>query len=315
VKTRNTITITLILGILILGMVISCSLLNSSIFKLESGFVSARALQDIEYQVGLGARTPGSHAHAQVGDWIITELSESGWEVEIQETESMGHPIRNIIATWGDSHPWILLGAHYDSRLEANRDPDPKKSKQPVPGANDGASGVATLLELSRIIPQRKEEIFWDGQKGVNQVSLVFFDAEDNGKINDWDWILGSRAYVSELKEYPDAVVIIDMIGDKSLNINKEKSSDPNLSEEIWDCASSLGYSNYFIDRSKYSILDDHTPFLEVGVPSVDIIDFDYAHYHTTNDTIDKISEKSLKIVGETLLCWLGRTHIATPDH
>jgi len=287
---------------------------HGTIYKITCGFNSDRAMQDVKYQVELGARTPGSYAHFQFVDWIVNELSISGWEVEIQETESMGHPIRNIIATWGSSRPWILLGAHYDSRLEADRDPNPENSIQPVPGANDGASGVATLLELSRIIPQRQKKITWDGQKGVNQISLVFFDAEDNGKIDGWDWILGSRAYVDGMKEFPDAVIIIDMIGDRDLEIFKEKNSDQYLSREIWDCASRLGYSSYFIDREKYRIIDDHIPFIEAGIPSVDIIDFDYPYYHTSNDTLDKVSEKSLRIVGESILYWLEQTQMIVED-
>src|SRR3990172_4321574 len=135
---------------------------------------------------------------------MVEMLRASGWQVEIQETRSMGHPIRNIIAKKGSGEKWIILGAHYDSRLLADQDTDPEKQREPVPGANDGASGVAVLLELARALPRNLEKQVW----------LVFFDAEDNGRIPEWDWILGSRAFAESLTAYPDSVVVIDMIGD-----------------------------------------------------------------------------------------------------
>jgi Zn-dependent M28 family amino/carboxypeptidase len=134
---------------------------------------------------------------------------------------------------------------------------------------------------------------------------LVFFDGEDNGHISGWDWILGSREFVDKLEGKPDAVVILDMIGDRDLNIHFEKYSDPILSQEIWAIAQELGYSSQFIPYEKHRILDDHIPFLEAGIPSVDIIDFDFPYWHTTSDTIDKVSANSLKIVGETIYNWL----------
>jgi Zn-dependent M28 family amino/carboxypeptidase len=134
---------------------------------------------------------------------------------------------------------------------------------------------------------------------------LVFFDAEDQGHFNGWSWILGSRAFVEELKYKPQAVVIVDMIGDADLNIYMEKNSDPTLRAEIWATAAQLGYRKNFIPEEKYPMLDDHTPFLEAGIPAVDLIDFDYPYWHTTQDTPDKVSAQSLKVVGETLWTWV----------
>jgi glutaminyl-peptide cyclotransferase len=133
---------------------------------------------------------------------------------------------------------------------------------------------------------------------------LVFFDAEDNGRIPGWDWILGSRAFVEALEGKPDAAVIVDMIGDADLEIYLERGSDPELSAEIWDVAAYLGYSQ-FIPTPKYHILDDHVPFLEAGIPALNIIDFDYPYWHTIEDTVDKVSAESLEAVGETLRVWL----------
>jgi Zn-dependent M28 family amino/carboxypeptidase len=165
-----------------------------------------------------------------------------------------------------------------------------------VPAANDGASGVAVLLELARTLPE-----------GEVPVWLVFFDAEDNGRIEGWDWILGSREFVANNPIRPQAVVIVDMIGDADLNIYKEQNSDPALTNAIWAVARDLGYGDRFLPEYKYSILDDHTPFLEAGIPAVDIIDFDYPYYHTLEDTPDKVSPQSLEIVGKTLWTWLSR--------
>lgn len=269
------------------------------------GFVfdGERALRDVEYQVALGPRVPGSVAHSQILDWIKGQLEQSGWETQIQEAQVMGHSISNVVGQLEGGGQWIVLGAHFDSRLLADRDPVIENRAKPVPGANDGASGVAVLLELARIWPNNRLEL--NGNQDAPDIWLVFFDAEDNGDILGWDWILGSRAFVSQLSNQPDAVVIIDMIGDANLNIYKEKHSTPGLVEEIWGQADDLGYGMYFLSEYKYRILDDHIPFLEAGIPAVDLIDFDYPYWHTLADTPDKVSASSLNIVGSTLLAWL----------
>jgi Iap family predicted aminopeptidase len=140
-------------------------------------------------------------------------------------------------------------------------------------------------------------------------VWLVFFDAEDNGRIDTWDWILGSTEFVKDNPIHPQAVVIVDMIGDADLNIYKEKNSNVELTNEIWGVAQSLEYDTVFIPDYKYSMFDDHTPFLQAGIPAIDIIDFDYPYWHTLQDTPDKVSAESLQAVGETLQVWvMGRS-------
>lgn len=257
-------------------------------------FDSSRAYADVQTQVAFGPRMPGSEGHAQVREWMRAELESAGWVVEVQQTERMGHPIYNIIAKRNDEAPQIILGAHYDTRFFADNDPDLNKRSEPVPGANDGASGVAVLLELARTLPANTVPVW-----------MVFFDAEDNGRIEGWDWILGSRAFVEEIKVEPRAVVIVDMIGDADLNIYLEKNSDLAIRAEIWSTAEKLGYGEQFINAEKFSMLDDHTPFLEAGLPAVVIIDFDYEYWHTTQDTPDKVSAESLQAVGETLWNWV----------
>jgi len=261
------------------------------------GFDENRAYQDVVYQISLGSRVPGTVAHQKEVKWITSQVNSSGWETEVQSINDQGIQIQNIIAKRGNDKPWIILGAHYDSRQFADNDPNPSQQNNPVPGANDGASGVAVLLEIAHDLPHDVPYQIW----------LVFFDWEDQGRINNQDWILGSRAFVDSLKQLPDSAIIVDMIGDKDLNIYLEKNSDPSISQEIWNVARNLGYQNSFILQEKYSMLDDHTPFLEKGVKAVDIIDFDYPFWHTTQDTPDKTSAKSLGIVGNTLLNWLEK--------
>ena len=170
--------------------------------------------------------------------------------------------------------------------------------RHPVPGANDGASGVAVLLELAWDIPDDLDKNIW----------IVLFDAEDNGNIPGWDWISDSRGFVDRLTTQPDAVVIVDMIGDADLNIYKEINSNAHLVNEIWNIANELGYQQ-FLPEYKYQIIDDHIPFIQEGIPAVDIIDFDYPYWHTTSDTLDKVSMESLDAVGETLLAWLRKVN------
>jgi glutaminyl-peptide cyclotransferase len=256
-------------------------------------FNGQNAYRDVLAQVSYGPRIPDSQAHTKTVAYIQDELHKAGWDSEIQNTSWKGFGVLNIIASRNAQTPQIVLGAHYDSRLKADQDPGMGRNA-PVPGANDGASGVAVLLELARTLPTDTIPTW-----------LVFFDSEDNGDLNARDWIMGSRAFVAELTFHPRAAVIVDMVGDADLNIFIERNSNPNLVSAIWGQAAKLGYGREFIPTVKYSMMDDHTPFLEAGIPAVDIIDFDYPFWHTASDTPDKVSPKSLEVVGETLLEWL----------
>ena len=262
----------------------------------SAGFNGERAYRDVKAQVELGPRTPGSPAHQAAIEHFTAELTKSGWDVTLQETNYSGHPVKNVIAKRGEGR-WRILGAHFDSRLAADQDPDPANHATPVPAANDGASGAAILLELGRSLPANLNQEIW----------LVFFDVEDQGDLPGWDWILGSSALAESLPEtkLPEAVIIIDMIGDADLNIYMERNSDGDLTREIWNKAAELGYANAFIPEYKFAMLDDHTPFLRRGIRAVDLIDFDYPYWHTTQDTLDKVSAESLNSVGDTLFQWI----------
>jgi glutaminyl-peptide cyclotransferase len=284
-----------IIGILIVGAT-SCYVYRNppQPTTVPVSFDGQRAYADVQTQVAFGPRIPGSEGHAKIQGWMREELVKAGWMVEVQDSEALGHPIKNVVARKSDQQPQIILGAHYDSRIFADSDPDPAQHTNFVPGANDGASGVAVLLELARSLPEDTVPVW-----------LVFFDAEDNGRIEGWDWILGSREFVKNNSLQPRAVIIVDMIGDADLNIYKERNSNPDLTDEIWAVAKELGYESKFIPEYKHSMLDDHTPFLEAGIPAVDIIDFDYPYWHTVQDTPDKVSPESLQAVGDTLRAWI----------
>lgn len=260
----------------------------------QAVFDGERAYRHVVQQVAFGPRIPGSEGHSRAIAYIQAELERAGWQTEILTARFGGQTVRNIRAWREQTEPVILLGAHYDTRIFADNDPDPANHTQPVPGGNDGASGVAVLLELARVLP-----------RDFVTVELAFFDAEDNGRIPGWDWILGSSAYAEALTTRPQAVVIVDMIGDADLNIYMERNSDPLLTRQIWNTARRLGYEHFFIPAYKYRVLDDHIPFLAKGLRAVDIIDLDYPYWHTVADTPEKVSPRSLEVVGRTLLAWL----------
>lgn len=263
--------------------------------KTHTTFDAARAYADVQTQVAFGPRIPGSEAHAHTVDWIRQQLEDAGWHAEIQQSQSMGHPIQNIRAWRSDAAPEYVIGAHYDSRINATNDPDPAKRTQPVPGADDGASGVAVLLELARTLPQDSVPVW-----------LVFFDAEDNGEIPGWDWLLGSRAFVAGMQVRPRGMILLDMVGEENLSIPMEGNSDKALRTAIWNKAASLGYASIFLPRVKYNIEDDHLPFIQAGIPAVDIIDIDYPYWHTTSDLPEHVSAKSLQVVGDVVSGWLN---------
>ena len=267
-------------------------------------FSGARAYAHVQAQVAIGPRPVGSEAGWETGELIMTGLGRLGWQVVEQEFVFRGVNGRNIIASAGDG-PVVILGAHYDTRPVADRDPDPGKRELPISGANDGASGVAVLLEIARVL---------DVASTGRQVWLAFFDAEDRGGIEKWPYSVGAGIMASRLAIKPQAVVIVDMVGDAEQSIFFEKYSDRALSREIWDTAGNLGYGDTMIPEVRHRIGDDHLPFLRAGIRATDIIDFDYPYWHTTGDTLDKVSPGSLERVGRTLVSWLHGLGAGEPE-
>ncbi len=254
-------------------------------------FDGQMAYDHVVAQCDFGFRPTGSQACRATGDYIIASLEEQGWAVRTQEFEYRETPVRNIIGQMGQG-PVVILGAHYDTRRSADEE-DPSV---PVMGANDGASGVAVLLELARTLERDKLR---------HQVWLAFFDAEDNGRLDGWEWCVGSSYMAAHLEITPEAVVVADMVGDADQQIFFERNSDAALQARLWEIAATLGYDDVFIDDYRWAIYDDHVPFAQRGITAVDIIDFDYVYWHTTQDTLDKVSPESLERVGRVLEVWL----------
>lgn len=248
-------------------------------------------------QVSFGPRPPGSANLTQCNLYIQDTLRSFDWNVTLQNFTYEETLCTNIIATWNPSiDASIVLGAHYDTRPEASADPDPQNKAKPILGANDGGSGTAVLMELAHILPVSVR----------SKVELVFFDAEDSGGIDGWDWIQGSTYYVSTLstsrRQSIQAMVLVDMVGDSDLVIPREASSTSSLQNAIWSIANQLGYNDTFLDTTGASITDDHRPFIDAGIPAVDLIQYPFPDsWHTLGDTPDKCSAESLEIVGRVL--------------
>jgi hypothetical protein len=280
-----------------------------------------RAQARVVFQVAAGARVPGSAAHARILEWLDVELTRLGGRVERQAftDSSLGRPLAltNVIAHFGpvaapggareagpgrDGAPGIVLCAHWDSRPWADQDPDPAFRALPVPGANDGASGVAVLLEVAELMRRRSPPL---------PVDLVFFDGEDQGGANEpQGFCLGARHYARQLgtrgEEKPLAAFLFDMVGDRDLEIHPEVQSAEraaNLVALVLEGARATG-ARQFKSDPRYSITDDHIPLLEAGVPAVDIIDFDYPAWHTHRDLPDQTSPASLAAVAR-VAAWI----------
>jgi Zn-dependent M28 family amino/carboxypeptidase len=218
--------------------------------------------------------------------------------------------MENIVAAWHpDRKRRVVIGAHFDTRPHPDREPDLRKRGQPFLGANDGASGVAVLMELAQIIEELKTTV---------GVDFVCFDGEELVYGEDHgDYFLGSTHFAQEYRKTRGemryvAAIVIDMVGDRQLEIYPDEVSmreSPSLVREVWGIARRLGASGFKTGRS-HDIRDDHLPLLDAGIPAIDIIDFDYgprnSYWHTTEDTPDKCSAASLAQVGRVLAEWLG---------
>lgn len=278
-------------------------------------FNGGLAREHVAEQVAFGPRPTGSEAIVRTGDWILQRLSALGWTTsDFVRTLTLGTEevqVRNLVATLGQG-PIVLLGAHYDTRLLADEDEDHDRRTEPVLGANDGGSGTAVLLELARVIAQHHTP--------HQEIRLLFFDAEDNGRIFPWTqsgqngWIIGSTLYAQSLDlENTDIrfMILVDMVGDMMQRFPKELRSHleaNSVTTGLWNLAQEMGYGDNFPTFVRGSIIDDHVPFLNRGIPAVDIIDLDYPHWHTTQDTLDKISAESLERVGRLIQNYLIKT-------
>ena len=267
-------------------------------------FDEVHAFEYLKKQCEFGPRNPGSQGHQACLDYMAAELEKSADQV-VRQTfrqtipkSGKSYTMTNVIASFGRQGDRILLCAHWDTRPWADFDPDPKNRDKPILGANDGASGVAVLLEIARVLKQ------YPPPRGVD---IILFDGEDAGTEGHSDtWCLGSR-YFAQNKRFdynPRYGILLDMVGKTGLHLPIERNSQkyaPELVDRIWSKAEALRLPAF--DRSLGpEMIDDHLELLRVGIPTVDIIDFDYPHWHTQGDTVDKCSPESLGIVGTLVL-------------
>lgn len=267
-------------------------------------FNADRAFADLVRQTAFGTRVPGTEPHRACGEWLKKQLALGADSVWTQSFTAFvplvgdSMPFTNIIAHFGfGKSDRVLLGAHWDTRPFADYDPDSANWRTPILGANDGASGVALLLEIARAISAQPPPV---------GVDIVFFDGEDLGRYGfDDEWSVGSRHYASSLQRKYKWVIIVDMVGDSDLTIYREGYSyryAREFQDRVWEAAAAIGDSTTFRPEIEYDIMDDHMPFLMKGMPAVDLIDLRYPYWHTLGDTVDKCSPESLGRVGRVVL-------------
>jgi glutaminyl-peptide cyclotransferase len=258
-------------------------------------FDGAVAVQDVLAQTKLGPRAACSEQARRTGDYIAGELRQAGWQVEFQNFNYQGVNCRNIFGKAGQGMV-AVLATHYDTRPRADRDPDPAKRNDPVLGANGSASGVAVLLEIARTV---------NIEQLSNEVWLAFFDAEESGGLDGWEAAAGARYAAGHLSANPQYVINVDTVGDAAQQIYRETTSTPELTDTVWAIANQLGYGANFLPDTKWTLTDDHTPFVEKGIPALTITAHDYPAWRTTEDTADKVSTASLERVGRVLQAFL----------
>ena len=284
----------------------------------KTAFDGDRALAHVRTQLAFGPRIPGSEGHRRTGDWIVRQMRaladtviEQRWTHVTAAGDTL--PLRNILARFrpGETQR-ILYLTHWDTRPVADYSPILGDRTKPVMGANDGASGVALLVALGEVLKKTPP------QYGVD---LLFVDGEDYGSFaRDEDVLLGSKYFAQHLPsgDYrPLFGVLWDMIGDADLRIQQEAFSvqqAPEVVSRVWAAASDMGYGKYFVGEVGDAVTDDHVPLLRAGLRVIDVIDLYYVepngprnYHHTVYDTIDKVSARSLQVVGDVAVALVTR--------
>lgn len=282
----------------------------------QDKFQAKRSWDDLVKQVSFGPRNPGSEGHLKCRDWLQTEMKKSCDNVQLQEFTHTWSRNRKKVTMWNlvgeqnwkDAKVRVVLVAHWDTRPTADQEWDDAAANKPIIGANDGASGVAVLLELMRAF---KEEL----PKDVG-VQYLLTDGEDLGPGLD-EMFLGAKAYAKKLPaSKPDYGILLDMIGDKDLRVPMEPQSlryGRSIVHALYDHAKSIGLESTFPKVEGPIIEDDHIPLNQAGLRTIDLIDFDYPAWHTQSDTVDKCSAESLGKVGKLLESFLRKSPAFKP--
>ena len=316
--------------------IVACLLLSMSacdrFHRPQTTFSGDASLPYVKTQLDFGPRVPGTPAHRRTGDWIIAQMKQRADTVIVQSWSHVTAkgdtlPLRNILARINPAATQrVLYLTHWDTRPTANEDMNLGNKGLPIPGANDGASGVALLMGIADALKKTKP---------IYGVDLLFVDGEDYGSFDGYDpdsaltkrsdVLIGSTYFANHLpsSDYrPIFGVLFDMIGDKDLQIFQESNSvnaAPEVVSRVWSMANDLGYGKYFINTVKEGITDDHVPLLKRGLRVIDVIDIDYCTegidctgtprnlHHTMQDTFDKVSARSLQAVGDVAVALVTR--------
>jgi peptidase M28-like protein len=278
-------------------------LLACQAHRAPPAFDGDRALEYVRAQVAFGPRVPNTTGHRRTGDWILEQLRRTADSVEVEAWTQVTRKgdtlrLRNFLARFRPAATErVLLVAHWDTRPKADKSANLGQQDLPVPGANDGASGVAVLLGVADALKATPPAV---------GVDLLFVDGEDYGTdFNDsTETLIGAWRFASRRPAgyQPLYAVVFDMVGDRDLEIFQEAYSvqgAPEVVERVWRTAEDIGHGRVFRRDVRHTLTDDHIPLQRVGIRAIDVIDFDYPHWHTTDDTVDKVSARSLQIVGE----------------
>jgi glutaminyl-peptide cyclotransferase len=278
----------------------------------STGFDGNAAYRYAKAQVDFGPRVPGTPAAKQAGDWIIRQMRARADTVIVQSftyTTADGKklPLRNILARFRpELTERVLYLTHWDSRPKSESALTDAEKKIPVPGANDGASGVGMFVALGDVLKKTKPNV---------GVDLLFTDGEDYGEFGppQVDVLIGAKYFAAHLPSpgyKPLYGVLWDMIGDKDLRIPYEMLSfqqAPEVVSRVWQTAADLGHGDVFVQESGGDVTDDHIPLLNAGLRVIDVIDLTYPPHHTPQDTMDKISARSLATVGDVATALVTR--------
>jgi hypothetical protein len=276
-------------------------------------FDGASAFKYLEEQVAFGTRIPGTPAHARMAAWLDSMARARADTVIVQRWNHVTArgdtlPLVNVIARFNPrAVERILFMAHWDTRPISDSPLNKGDRNRPVPGANDGASGVALLLGVADILKKSPSKV---------GVDLLFVDGEDYGDFSATppnDVLIGSRYYGQHQPPGPVPLyaVLFDMIADKDLTVYQEGNSllgAPEVVELVWRVAKETGHAGNFVASPKHTLTDDHVELQKVGIRAIDVVDFDYRSWHTPDDTIDKVSAASLQVVGDVAM-GLVRNH------
>src|SRR5213596_1699021 len=290
-----------------MGLVLGCQAREGSHARRPREFDGSRAFGYVEQQMAFGPRIPGTPGHERAGDWLVAQFrarADTVWVQPFAHVTQRGDTLhlRNILARFRPAAAErVLFLAHWDTRPRADQSANLGQQRLPVPGANDGASGVAVLLGVADALKAKPPAV---------GVDLLFVDGEDYGDFtkDSTDVLIGSRYFAAHQPPgYPPLfAVLFDMVGDKDLRIGYEGNSQafaPEVVDRVWRTANELGYERYFIPQVESTLIDDHVALQKAGIHAIDVVDFNYgpgnSYWHTTEDTIDKVSAASLKVVGD----------------